>query len=96
MHKQLDELNTAKWEDATRDGFDTTYNASRDFTTDGIYVSRPDGSIVWVKYYPRGDRFRARRIKCNGQFGASKYYNAEDNGWLKALNHRLLSEYRSF
>lgn len=96
MHKQPDGLNTVNWEDAIRDGFGTTYNMFRDAATDGIYVSRPDGSIVWVSYYPRGMRYRARRVRANGKLGASKYYNAEDNGWLKALNHRLLSEYRSF
>ena len=47
MRKQLHELNTANWEDAIRDGFEATYSKSRDFATDGIYVSRPDGSIVW-------------------------------------------------
>ena len=96
MRKQLHELNTANWEDAIRDGFEATYSKSRDFATDGIYVSRPDGSIVWVKYCPRGDRFRVRRIWLDGHFGPSKYYPAKDNGWLKALNHYLLSEYRTF
>lgn len=96
MHEPADELNIANWEDAIRDGFDTTYNMYRDVVTDAIYVARPDGSIVWVAYYPRGQRYRARRVRANGKLGASKYYNAEDSGWLKALNHRLPSAYRSF
>ena len=96
MSKKVDVINIAEWEDAIRDGFVNTYHANRDVASGGVYVRRPDDSIVWIGYYPRSDRFMARRIRANGQLGASKFYHAEDNGWLKALNHQLLSEYRSF
>ena len=96
MSKKANDLNIAAWEDAILDGFPATYAAHRDANSDGIYVHRPDNSIVWIGYYPRSHRFMARRIRANGSLGASKFYRAEDNGWLKALNHQLISEYRSF
>lgn len=85
--------NAANWEDAINNGYESTLKTNRDFASGGIYVSRPDGSIVWVKYYSRGEYFRVRRIRCNGELGSSKYYRAEENGWESALNHRLPSKF---
>ena len=86
---------TICWREAVTHSYDELYEQYGGFYLNGINIARPDGSIVWVCYYPRGDRFRARRMRANGKLGASKYYDREDNGWLRAINHRLLSEYRS-
>ena len=95
MSNKAKDFNIAEWEDAIRDGFVNTYHANRDVASDGVYVRRPDDSIVWIGYYPRSDRFMARRIRANGRLGASKFYRAEDNGWLKALNHQLPTEFKA-
>lgn len=95
MGNKAKDFNIAEWEDAIRDGFVNTYHANRDVASDGVYVRRPDDSIVWIGYYPRSDRFMARRIRANGRLGTSKFYRAEENGWLKALSHQLPSEFKA-
>lgn len=89
MCEKANDLNIAAWEDAIRDGFAATYAAYRDIASDGVYVHRPDGSIVWVGYYWRSKLFAATRLRANGKLGALKFYSEEENGWLRALNHRL-------
>lgn len=76
------------WFDAIRLTSDEAISLQKMHPTHGVTIGRPDGSTIMVFYYPRGHRFRVRRMRVNGQWGVSRYYDA-DNGWVDCLNYQL-------
>lgn len=61
----------------------------------GAIVTQPDGRKVKAVYYSIPDKLRVTREKANGEWGASKYYPADRDGWLRAIQHNLSKKYRA-
>ena len=61
----------------------------------GAIVTQPDGRKVKVVYYSIPDKLRATRERANGEWGSSKYYSADRDGWLRAIQHNLPKKYRA-
>ena len=60
----------------------------------GAIVKRPDGRKVKIFYYQLSETLMAVREKADGNWGASRRYSADREGWIKAIQHNLPRQYR--
>ena len=59
-----------------------------------VEVTRMDGSTVRVVYYPKPDRFMARRYRADGRLGASKQFNGDKEGLMDSFHYMLSAKFR--